>query len=58
MKHRSKLFGKYGKGILPVKYVFSKNNQVFLKKDNGSVSMDDICAEEWLPVDFQWIPLR
>lgn len=56
MKRRSKLFRKYGKGILPTKHVFSKNNQVFLKKDNA-VSMDDICAEEWLPVDFQWIPL-
>ncbi|WP_164914195.1 hypothetical protein [Aquimarina sediminis] len=34
-------------------YVFSEDNQVYLKK-NTLTKNDTISNEEWLPVNFQW----
>ncbi|MEE9363792.1 MAG: hypothetical protein V3U92_14420 [Cellulophaga sp.] len=35
---------------IAVQYVFSENNQVYIK---NTISV----KEEWIPVSFQWIPL-
>jgi len=46
------------KGI-QTKYVFSKNNQVFIKNEVGfsSNKAKKINEVAWSPINFQWIPI-
>ncbi|MBW1298181.1 hypothetical protein [Aquimarina litoralis] len=39
-------------------YVFSENNQVYLKRKSNTNSSDGNCirTEEWLPIAFCWKP--
>ncbi|MEO0526354.1 MAG: hypothetical protein AAFZ89_03955 [Bacteroidota bacterium] len=45
------------KGI-PTRFVFSKDNQVYLKKNSESAGVDLLKNEEWFPVNFHWKPAR
>lgn len=38
-------------------HVFSKSNQVYLKKDTNEVCPIDNNNDEWFPINFQWIPI-
>lgn len=38
---------------LNVVYVFSENNQVYLRKNNYTKN-NSIANEEWHPINFQW----
>ena len=44
---------------IKTKYVFTKNNQVFLKRDKHNLlknkKTDNLM--EWFPINFQWIEL-
>ncbi len=39
-------------------YVFSENNQVYLKRksNTNSTNSNSVCSEEWLPIAFCWKP--
>ncbi len=40
---------------IDTQHVFSKNNQVYLKKDTNEASLIDNNNDEWFPINFQWI---
>jgi len=55
MKNKQKTIKSY-RGIIPTRYVFAENNQVFInRKYQGTTSR--IHDEEWFPINFQWIPV-
>ena len=39
--------------LIRTQYVYSKNNNVFVKND----TIDNQGNTEWSPINFQWIPL-
>ena len=41
--------------VIDTQQVFSKNNQVYLKKDTNKATLIDNNNEEWFPINFQWI---
>ena len=43
------------KGI-QTKHVFSENNQVFIKNNEG-FTPKNVNEEVWFPINFQWIPV-
>ncbi len=53
MKNRAKAIRSQR---LQVVYVFSKNNQVYMKNNRHIKSLDDSLKndKEWIPVNFQW----
>ena len=45
--------------LIQVQHVYSKNNQVYLKKSAHNLSKEDKFDNkiEWLPINFQWKPI-
>jgi hypothetical protein len=44
--------------VIETQHVFSKNNQVYLKKGNTtSPSITLKNNDQWFPVNFQWMPV-
>ncbi len=43
--------------VIDTQHVFSKNNQVYLKKDTNEATLIDNNNNEWFPINFQWIPI-
>ncbi len=50
---------KEDKKLMRVQYVYSKNNQVYLKKSTRNYSEEDKLDEEieWSPINFHWKPI-
>lgn len=55
MKNKQKDIKSY-RGVIPTRYVFTKNNQVFINRNECDIA-SIIHEEEWFPVNFQWIPV-
>jgi hypothetical protein len=45
--------------LIKTKYVFAKNNQVYIKNTSkiSSEENTNLKQEEWTPINFQWIPI-
>ena len=45
--------------LMRVQHVYSKNNQVYLKKSTCNFSREDKLDNEieWCPINFQWKPI-
>jgi uncharacterized protein involved in tellurium resistance len=45
--------------LMQVQHVYSKNNQVYLKKSTRNLSGEDKLDNEieWWPINFQWKPI-
>lgn len=45
--------------LMQVQQVYSNNNQVYLKKNSGSLSGEDKLDNEieWSPINFHWKPI-
>ena len=50
---------KNDRKLMQVQQVYSNNNQVYLKKNSGSLSGEDKLDNEieWSPINFQWKPI-
>ena len=56
MKNKTNKFN-FRASITKTKHVYIKNNQVFIKKENDNTSHKGNFTEEWLPINFQWVPV-
>ena len=56
MKNKSDILCNICHDAIHTQAVFFDNNQVYLKKHTGIGSQAAAESDEWLPINFQWIP--